>query len=384
MSKNTGFIPIRKGSKSIKNKNVKLFCGKPLVYWVIDSLEKSKLIDKIILASNIPNISEILSSYNFDKLEYFERSEKNAQDESSTESIMLEYINQCKLSKTDKIILTQATSPFTTANDFDKALNLMEKNNFDSIFSCVEFKSFLWDKSNKPLNYDFNKRPRRQDFNSTYLENGAFYISNINNIKKSKNRLSGKIGRYVMKSHTQLEIDEPDDWFLAENVMRKFNLSNVDTKIKYFFTDVDGVLTDSGMYYTENGDEIKKFNTRDGYAFEILKKNGIKTGIITGEDTKIVRDRAKKLNIDFLFQGVKNKLKKITDFCNTQNVNINSVAYIGDDINDYELLSALSHKACPKNAVKEVKLIPGIKIINKKGGTGAVRDFVEQLIQNKF
>ena len=74
-----------------------------------------------------------------------------------------------------------------------------------------------------------------------------------------------------MKSHTQLEIDEPDDWFLAENVMRKFNLSNVDTKIKYFFTDVDGVLTDSGMYYTENGDEIKSL-IPEMVIFEILKK----------------------------------------------------------------------------------------------------------------
>ena len=74
-------------------------------------------------------------------------------------------------------------------------------------------------------------------------------------------------------------------------------------KIKLFLSDVDGVMTDSGMYYTENGDEFKKFNTHDGMAFNLLKAAGIKTGIITTENTKIVERRAAKLKVDYVYQG---------------------------------------------------------------------------------
>ena len=141
MGNNIAFVPIRSGSKSIPQKNLKLFCGKPLFYWVINSLEKSKSVDKIILASNINEVKDIISEYNFSKLEYFERSEQNAQDDSTTESVLLEYLNLKKDNLNDKIILTQATSPFTQPEDFDKALIKMNHDKLDSIFSCVEFKS---------------------------------------------------------------------------------------------------------------------------------------------------------------------------------------------------------------------------------------------------
>tara|TARA_B100000963_G_scaffold362023_1_gene402208 strand:+ start:2274 stop:3428 length:1155 start_codon:yes stop_codon:yes gene_type:complete len=384
MSKNIAFVPIRKGSKSIINKNIKPFCGQPLVYWVIRALENSKSIDKVVLASNIPKIFEILSPYNFKKIEYFERSDQNAQDESTTESVLLEYLNLEKHSPNDKIILTQVTSPFTLPNDFDKALIKMNQGNLDSIFSCVEFKRFLWDKNSKPINYDFKFRPRRQDFDGVLLENGAFYISSIEKIMKSKNRISGKIGNYIMPEFTYIEIDEIDDWIIAETLMKKYCIKNtLSSEIKYLFSDVDGVLTDSGMYYFNSNDESKKFNTRDGYAFEMLSQKGIKTGIITGEKTKIVEKRAKKLKLDFLFQGVKDKLQLINKFCYDNNVDINSIGFIGDDVNDLNLLSALKFKACPNDAVDSIKQIPNIHILSKSGGDGVVREYVEYLLKNE-
>ncbi len=384
MGNNIAFVPIRSGSKSITQKNLKLFCGKPLFYWVINSLQKSKSVDKIILASNIDEVKDIISEYNFSKLEYFERSEQNAQDDSTTESVLLEYLNLKKDNLNDKIILTQVTSPFTQPEDFDKALIKMNHDKLDSIFSCVEFKRFLWNKNSKPINYDFKLRPRRQDFDGVLLENGAFYISTIKNIIESENRISGKIGSYIMPEFTNVEIDEIDDWIIAETLMKKYCIKNTfNSDIKYLFTDVDGVLTDSGMYYFNSIDESKKFNTRDGYAFEMLSQKGIKTGIITGEKTKIVEKRAKKLKVDFLFQGVKDKLQLINKFCNDNNIDINSIGFIGDDVNDLKLLSALKFKACPNDAVESIKQIPNIHILNKCGGDGAVREYVEYLLENE-
>lgn len=105
------------------------------------------------------------------------------------------------------------------------------------------------------------------------MENGALYINSVRNIVSLRNRLSGKIGLYVMPEYTATEIDEPDDWIILEHLMQRHMLSrsaNGKKKIKLFLSDVDGVLTDGGMYYSEKGDELKKFNTRDGMAFRLL------------------------------------------------------------------------------------------------------------------
>ena len=98
----------------------------------------------------------------------------------------------------------------------------MNHDKLDSIFSCVEFKRFFsQNKNSKPINYDFKLRPRRQDFDGVLLENGAFYISTIKNIIESENRISGKIGNYIMPEFT-VEIDEIDDWIIAETLMKKY------------------------------------------------------------------------------------------------------------------------------------------------------------------
>lgn len=152
--------------------------------------------------------------------------------------------------------------------------------------------------------------------------------------------------------------------------------------IRVFLTDVDGVMTDAGMYYTESGDEFKKFNTHDGMAFSILRERGIKAGIITSEKTKIVENRAKKLRADYLYQGAKGdgKLQAALEICQQQGITLQDVAYIGDDINCIPLLESVGVAACPLNAVKAVKDIPGIIKLDVKGGDGAVRAFVDLLL----
>jgi len=153
-------------------------------------------------------------------------------------------------------------------------------------------------------------------------------------------------------------------------------------KIKLFLTDVDGVMTDAGMYYTENGDEFKKFNTHDGMAFNLLREAHIKTGIITTEHTKIVERRAAKLKVDYVYQGAgfKGKLAAALEICEKENISIKDVAYIGDDINCIDLLMAVGIAACPANSTKRVKAIPGIIHLQKNGGEGAIREFVDDYL----
>ena len=379
------FIPVRGGSKSIPLKNIKPFCGKPLVCWNIEALENCSEVDEIIIATDSDKIENVVTSQPYKKTKVYRRSAENACDTASTESVMLEYIHYAQLPADDIFMLVQATSPLTETVHFTEALTMYGKGEYDSILTCVRNYRFFWNEDGTSMNYDYKNRPRRQNFSGMLMENGAFYINKVKNILESGNRLSGHIGIYEMPEYTATEIDEPDDWIVLENLMRKHVLSKRKEErkpIKLFLCDVDGTLTDGGMYYSENGDELKKFNTRDGMGFQLLREAGIKTGIITSEDTKIVENRAKKLKVDFLYQGKRNggKLGVTEEICEQLGITLDEVAYIGDDVNCVELLEAVGMKACPADACEAVKKIAGIRVMTKKGGDGCVREFINCLL----
>ena len=382
-NKIVAFIPVRGGSKSIPLKNVKPLCGKPLVCWNIEALEACSLVDEIIVATDSDEIWKVVEAKLYHKTKLYRRLKENASDTASTESVMLEYINSAHLSNGTVFMLVQATSPLTQTTHFNEALQSYLEGSYDSMLSCVRNHRFYWNEDGSSLNYDFMNRPRRQDFKGMLMENGAFYINKVGNILESGNRLSGKIGIYEMPEFTATEIDEPDDWFFIEELMRRHVLSEKPMKkVKLFLSDVDGTLTDGGMYYSESGDELKKFNTRDGMGFQLLRDAGIKTGIITSEDTKIVENRAKKLKIDYLCQSKRDggKVAAVDKICEELGISFDEVAYIGDDINCYDLLSRVGYAACPSDACNKVKKIPNIKVMQNKGGQGCVREFVNYMI----
>jgi len=377
------FIPVRGGSKSIPLKNIKPFCGKPLVCWNIEALENCNAIDEIIVATDSDKIEDVVTAQNYTKTKIYRRSAENACDTASTESVMLEYISYANLPETDIFMLVQATSPLTQTVHFAEAMDLYKQGTYDSILTCVRNYRFFWNPDGTSMNYDYRNRPRRQNFDGMLMENGAFYINTVKNIVETGNRLSGNIGIYEMPEYTATEIDEPDDWIILEKLMYKHVLSKhqATPNIKLFITDVDGTLTDGGMYYSENGDELKKFNTRDGMGLQLLQKKGIKVGIVTSENTQMVERRAAKLKVDYLRQGKRDggKLAVVQEICKEMNITLQEVAYIGDDVNCKDLLSAVGLAACPADAVGEIKAIPNIHIMTKKGGEGCVREFCLKL-----
>lgn len=387
MNKIIAFIPVRGGSKSIPLKNIKPLLGKPLVCWNIEALEKCKEVDEVIVATDSDEIWETVETKNYNKTTLYRRSDENACDTASTESVMLEYINYASLSDEDVFMLVQATSPMTQTFHFTEALEMFKKGEFDSILTCVRNFRFFWNEDGESINYDYKNRPRRQEFKGMLMENGAFYINTVKNIKECGNRLSGKIGVYEMPDYTAAEIDEPDDWIVLEQLMNKHVLSEENTSdlpVKLFLTDIDGTLTDGGMYYSENGDELKKFNTRDGMGIQLLRESGVKTGIITSENCNLNRRRAEKLQVDYLRQKEAHggKLAAAIKIANELGITLKEVAYIGDDENCIELLSKVGFAACPADACEKVKCIPGIKITHRKGGEGCVREWAEQLLRD--
>ncbi len=382
--KTIAFIPVRGGSKSIPLKNIKPFCGKPLVCWNIEALEQCPEVNDIIVATDSDEIWDTIIKQNYKKTTLYRRSAENACDTASTESVMLEYIKNMNLSEDNIFMLVQATSPLTESIHFTEALQMYSHGNYDSILTCVRNYRFFWNENGTSMNYDYMHRPRRQNFNGMLMENGAFYINTVKGILESGNRLCGKIGIYVMPEYTATEIDEPDDWTILESLMYRHVLNNKNVKktIKLFLTDIDGTLTDGGMYYSEKGDELKKFNTRDGMGISMLHNAGVKVGIITSENCQLNLRRAKKLKVDYIYQGEKNKgkLSIAEDLAKELGITMQNIAYIGDDINCYELLSHVGYAACPSDANTKLKSIPGISIMSRKGGDGCVREFIEMIL----
>ncbi|HET8810830.1 MAG TPA: HAD-IIIA family hydrolase [Flavobacteriaceae bacterium] len=150
-------------------------------------------------------------------------------------------------------------------------------------------------------------------------------------------------------------------------------------KPKLVISDIDGVWTDGGMYYDQTGNEWKKFNTSDSAGVLFLRILDIPFAILSGEDTAIVKRRAKKLNTELVFLGIKNKLETATELCKKLGIDLKEVAFIGDDLNDLGLFAHVGFSAAPANAPDYIK--SRVDYVTKlKGGEGAFREFVEHLV----
>ena len=154
-------------------------------------------------------------------------------------------------------------------------------------------------------------------------------------------------------------------------------------KIKLVLTDVDGVLTDGGRYYSEKGEIVKRFHVRDGMGINILLRNGIKTAIITKENSKIVKKWAKEMNISKTYSGIKNKEKELEKICKFYKILPDEVAFIGDDVNDIELMKKVGFSVTPSDGILQAKKIANY-VCTTSGGNGALREMIDLILKEKF
>lgn len=152
--------------------------------------------------------------------------------------------------------------------------------------------------------------------------------------------------------------------------------------IKLFVMDVDGTLTNGKVFYSKNGEELKIFSIRDGMGIELLKRGGIEIGIITSENSAIVSARAAKLKIQNTILGSRNKKNDLIDLLNSLSIDKSETAYIGDDVNDLDVMKFVGLSACPSDSNRNVIEIADY-ICSKPGGEGAVREFAELILVNQ-
>ena len=372
-------MPLRAGSKSIPRKNNKILAGRPLFSWSLSEAVKAGCFDETVVATDCPETAALVKKMFPETVTVIGRSAASATDTAATELVMLEYQERADF---DVLCLVQATSPFTRATHFQEARSQFESGNYDSLVTVAPFRRLLWDRAGKPLNYNPASRPRRQDFSGELVENGAFYFTCAGILRTQRCRLGGSVAVYEMPEETLLELDEPEDWPCAQELLlrQRRAAQGPELEIQGLVVDVDGVLTDGGMYYSGCGEAMKKFDTRDAKGLVLLRAQGIRIAVITAENSAAVRSRMKKLGIDDYYPGVRDKLPALRELAAGWGLPLARLAYIGDDLGDKECLQAVGLAACPADAVNSIHGCVDY-VCNRSGGNGAVRELCDLILE---
>ncbi len=228
MRKIVAIIPARGGSKGVPGKNIKNFCGKPLIAWSVEQALKSKYIHSVWVSSDSDEILAIAVKYGAKAIK---RPLEISGDTASSESAWLHSIDFItkEVGEIDLVLGIQATSPIRESDDFDKAVELFDNGKYDSLFSSARLEDyFIWkrdeDDSCIGENHDYKNRRRRQLMDERFLENGSFYIFPPELMRSSNNRLGGKIGTFVMDDYKKFQIDTPEDFTLCSVIMKGYGL----------------------------------------------------------------------------------------------------------------------------------------------------------------
>jgi CMP-N-acetylneuraminic acid synthetase len=221
--KTVAFVPMRSGSKGIVNKNISIVAGKPLYYWALSALYRSN-VDQIVVSTDSVKYHKMIE-IDFPNIKVIGRTPEVSKDGASTESTVLEYLNNFDVSSFFDILLVQLTNPLITTSDINSVLKMREEEDYDSILSVVDISErFLWKENGQAINYDFLNRKRRQDLSEElYIENGSFYLTGIERFKSTKSRLSGTIGYYFMSKGSLFEMDSLEDIEVISKLRSKKN-----------------------------------------------------------------------------------------------------------------------------------------------------------------
>ena len=399
-------IPARGGSKRIPKKNIRLLNGKPLIAYSIELSLRCENIDRTIVSTDDPDIARIAKDYG---AEVLLRSNELSGDLISTEPVMLDILKQLKVDNYDPdyVVLLQPTTPLRSLYSLNEGLKLILGSQADTLLSVCEIPHYYLSGHFEKGDYclDYKSRPFSQTMEKKYRENGALYITKKDFLLKHENRIGGKIKAIVMNEIESIDIDEPKDFELAEQMMSfyqketdygnliiksiprlgaKANCHNefrklIPLNISALFFDFDGVFTDNKVYLDQNGKESVLCDRSDGMGLHLLRnKMDFPVFVISTEKNEVTLRRCEKLGIK-CYHGIDNKLALLKKICQEQNIDSRSIIYVGNDVNDYECLEFVGCGVVVADAHESVLSVANM-VLKRSGGDGAIRELCDLII----
>lgn len=373
-------IPARGGSERIPDKNMLPLAGIPIVAHSILHARHSQMVDEVIVSTEDEEIKRVALEYG---AEVIDRPEDLAGPTATSESALIHVLDErVKQGKKDPdlVVFLQCTSPVRNLDDIDNAINQLLDENADSLFSAARNFALIWSQTSsgpKAINYDHLTRKREQEMEVQYRENGSIYVTKTEVLRKENNRLGGTIAVYEMDEFHSFQVDTKKQVDLVRWIVRHDDLDwPTDTELIVF--DFDGVMTDNKVEVTDDGDEFVRCNRADGLGIDHLRDAGIPMIVLSTEKHPIVAARCEKLQLP-CHQGIGNKANYLKEYAQKEEVNLEKIAYLGNDLNDHDCLSMVGFPVVVADADPSVLGVARV-VLSTPGGQGAVREFSDKLL----
>ncbi len=385
-------IPARGGSKGILRKNLVLLGGKPLLVHTLEQALATPAVDRVVVSTDDDAIARRALEHG---AEVVRRPAELASDEAPSEDALTDALDQLKDSEgyePDLVVFLQATSPLRASDDISRAIETLERQGADSLFSACPLHGFVWrrhDARLAALTYDARRRPRRQDIGEDLLENGSIYVFKPWVLRRHDNRLGGKIAVYPMDPLHSFQIDEPADLELFERLLKSFAASAPPARhaaipdlsgIRLLVLDFDGVLTDNRVVVHQDGSEAVHCDRSDGLGVERLLAGGrVEIAVLSKETNPVVAARCRKLKLPCA-QGHDDKLPQLVKMAAERGLGAEQIAYVGNDVNDLEVMAWCGVAIAVADAYPQA-LAAADLVTRRPGGHGAVREVCDLLLE---
>ena len=340
-------------------------CGRPVVSYALQALAQITACERILVITDVPALSRTVEDLSLAKVSIIQRPDKGNSVGSTRHVLAVEGYDeeQCLLFMDVRMVLLTAQDIDSAFQDFLKGdTDNMTLNAYPPMLRSIKLNEaeVILDPKLSLRFCTFGRLLASPPYGRT-RQGGFFSIRGLKYLRRDReSRIAFEA--ILQERHRQTLEMRPT------------------TPIRLFLTDVDGTLTDSGMYYSESGDELKKFNTRDGKGLQLLQEVGIQVGIITGENRDLVQRRAAKLKLDHCFLGIADKVPVVQQLLHRLDLDWAQVAFIGDDLNDTALLKKVGFSAVPADAIARNRAVADFTC-RLKGGEGCVREFAEHLLK---
>lgn len=369
-------IPAKGSSSRVPAKNLQKVLGVPLFLWAANNLSRVLPRRDIYVDSDSQEILDLAKRHGFSTIQ---RPLELATNATNGHELMLW---QAQNIQTDVLIQHLPPMIFLRAETIQKGIELI-KSGYDSAFTLIENHFYRWDEDG-PC-YNLRELPNSFTLPKVGIEGMGFYIARKNVLEEERIRTCGKFAPIIIDTFEAIDIDYPEDLEMATAIARGLPRNSEYTRgisrymkwdaLRLVVLDVDGVMTDGGMFYTESGDQFKKFNTKDGIAIKQMVDAGIEVRFLSsGTNVKLIGERARTLGVTTTYCGLEKKMKILRQWVEELQVKREEIAYIGDDINDLEAMALAGFVVCPSDATDEVRFRADV-VLETAGGGGCIREF---------